>query len=71
MSKPSIDDELIRRRAYELSLLRPEATAEDNWLTAESQLLAEEEARRLQDVEAEEREADLMAHIKMSVLEHS
>jgi hypothetical protein len=37
---PTLDREEIRRRAYELSLQDPDASPMDNWLRAESELLA-------------------------------
>ncbi|HLK44647.1 MAG TPA: hypothetical protein VKT18_01600 [Acidimicrobiales bacterium] len=53
-----VDEQEIRRRAYDLSQERPEAAAEENWLLAESQL------------RAAETQHDLMARIKMAVYEH-
>jgi len=66
-----VTDEAIRARAYDLSIERPEATAEENWLLAEAQLCAEAEARREADVKAGETAAGLMATIEMSVHGHS
>lgn len=76
-----VDDEAIRKRAYELAQERPEASAEENWLRAEAELRAAAGDARHPDtlgendrLEAERRaaeeEASLRAKIEMTVYEH-
>lgn len=38
--EPPVDEDEVRRRAYELSLEHPETSAEENWLEAQSDLMA-------------------------------
>jgi hypothetical protein len=75
-----VDPEAIRRRAYELSQLHPNATAEENWLLAESELVAAandrlaaatEHDRREAESKAAETTAALMANLEMTVYGHS
>ena len=67
-----VDPEAIRQRAYELALLHPDTTAEENWLLAEAELLSAASKRRSEDEhELAEAAADLRAKIDMAVYGHS
>ena len=75
-----VDPEAVRQRAYELSQLHADATAEENWLRAEAELLAAatdrlaaatEHDRREAEAENAEATAALMANIEMTVYGHS
>jgi hypothetical protein len=70
--RPPFDVEDVRRRAHELSRLRPHATAEENWLAAEAELLAQSGTDpRAAAAAAAETEANVAARIKMTVFGHS
>jgi hypothetical protein len=66
------DPAAVRRRAYELSQLHPDATAEANWLRAERELLdaASEHDRRESEGDVAGDTANLMAKIEMAVWGH-
>ena len=66
----AVDAERVQARAYELSLERPDATPEENWLLAEEQLREQEAKERALEAQAREDEANLMARIEMDVLGH-
>jgi hypothetical protein len=68
-----VDVETVRRLAYELSRLRPDATPEENWLLAEGQLLTAAttpSGEREDRARADEAAANLMAKIEMDVYGH-
>lgn len=72
MAAIPLDKEAIRRRAYELSQLNTDATAEENWLLAEAEFLAAADLiRREARIESAEDAADLMAKIEMAVYGHA
>jgi hypothetical protein len=72
MAAIPLDNEAIRRRAYELSQLNPDATAEENWLLAEAEFLAAADLIRHEArIESAEDTADLMAKIEMAVYGHA
>lgn len=75
-----VDPEAIRRRAHELSQLHPNATAEENWLLAETELVAAANDRLAAATDHDRREAEsraaettaaLMANLEMTVYGHS
>jgi hypothetical protein len=39
--QPEVEEDAIRQRAFELSQEHPEATAEENWLSAEQEIVAQ------------------------------
>jgi hypothetical protein len=55
VTKPSVEVEAVRRRAYEISLRPDTGTAEENWLQAEEELrrpAEDEDAVRREEGEA-------------------
>jgi len=66
---PGIDREAVRQRAFELSQVRPNATAEENWLLAEAELVAAATDPDRRATEAEEA-ATLMSKIQMTIHGH-
>jgi hypothetical protein len=65
---------LAYRQARERLVLlevSPQATADENWLLAESELRAAQQRERDADAETAERAASLMARMEMAVFGHS